>query len=203
MGAQKVHAKAMVEAIKNGDHKKIAVLKAKTTKAKAQAKKEKAKGKDAAKQAKKDGKKDAAKKTEAQKAHEKAMVEAVKKGDHKKIAALKAKAAKAKAEAKKNKSAAKDAKAGGKDAAKKLAAEKKHEKEMLEAVKNGDHKKIAVLKAKAAKAKAQASKEKGKGKDAKAGGKDAVKQLAAQKAHEKAMVEAVKNGDHKKIAVLK
>merc|ERR1712166_402755 len=139
----------------------------------------------------KGGKAAALKTLKAQKHHEKEMVEAVKNGDHKKIAALRAKA----------------------------EALKKHEKDMIQALKNGDHKKIAELKAKVAKihelaaiSHDEAEKAKAAGKDAadkaKAAGSDAAnkatsagehstaKAKADAAAHEKAMVEAVKNGDH-------
>merc|ERR1712166_612841 len=151
-------------------------------------------------------------KAKHQASHEKEVSHALIKKVHDKEHDLK----KAKEDAKREAEKAK----GGKAAAlKTLKAQKHHEKEMVEALKNGDHKKIAELKAKVAKihelaaiSHDEAEKAKAAGKDAadkaKAAGSDAAnkatsagehstaKAKADAAAHEKAMVEAVKNGDH-------
>merc|ERR1740130_2492118 len=114
----------------------------------------------------KGGKAAALKTLKAQKHHEKEMVEAVKNGDHKKIAALRAKA----------------------------EALKKHEKDMIQALKNGDHKKIAELKAKVAKIHELAAISHDEAEKAKAAGKDAADKAKA--AGSDAANKATSAGEH-------
>merc|ERR1712086_49419 len=110
----------------------------------------------------KGGKAAALKTLKAQKHHEKEMVEAVKNGDHKKIAALRAKA----------------------------EALKKHEKDMIQALKNGDHKKIAELKAKVAKIHELAAISHDDADKAKAAGSDAANKATSAGEHSTAKAKA-------------